>query len=779
MNYKHLFIGLFVTFQYYLLSANTQNSGKIQHQLQALSQQIQTAEISNTAILEKLEFLSQQAAVKDNIEVKGKLAKLWGDFYLRTKQIDEAESAYLESIRLMSAVRDSSLLSAAYFGIGQICNFKDHHSAATYFAQNARNYHSQIDKQDQFKHLILLGKSFLEEKNYESAIKSFEEAQLLADYLSPEAMTTVKLYLLKASLLKGTFTDKDHLESLRQTVMSQLDNRNKVLYFQIRSQYLMPINVLEATKELRISNVLIDDAEIEFVVENKYLEAELALMLGEIERATTLVDEAKSICDASGFFRRTFRYYQLKNGIYLKTNQPKKAQLFMQQIKTLKQDEINHLQYLLQQINNPTVLQVKPEHVVNTNWYLMAMSILLIVLFATIYGVWYLKRKERVQQRQKQMLEKANEDLESTIALNKHFVNDITIEIRMPLMVIKTLSSLLKKNVDSIKSAEYLELLEFTNNYLARYVKYVSLAKKVKKSILAEEVFDFKLIVFQMCSIFKIFAEDKKFSFVYDHKLPEKVIGDPLRFIQLLFNIMHIGELKLDQGNLLSIRLIHTKGADILVGVQFQTPTKLLKDTVLKAFNENKPSSDPVVEKLFSLKKQLDVLHGELLPVTRLEGDIFEMQIPFKKAMVKPENKIDVQQRVSNTNGATLDTFTVLLVEDNKINQLIMQKLIKTNGFSCETADNGKEAVEKVQNKNYGLILMDMMMPVMGGVEAIQKIRTFNNDVSIVALSAVSKASMAKDLQGIKVDKMLCKPIEPEQLFEIIKQYAYNVQHSV
>ncbi|MDP3587892.1 MAG: response regulator [Sulfuricurvum sp.] len=113
----------------------------------------------------------------------------------------------------------------------------------------------------------------------------------------------------------------------------------------------------------------------------------------------------------------------------------------------------------------------------------------------------------------------------------------------------------------------------------------------------------------------------------------------------------------------------------------------------------------------------------------------------------------------------------VLIVEDNKINQLVARDMLKSFGLTVTIVDNGKKAVENVKNGSYDLILMDLQMPIMDGFESTRKIREFNKDIPIVALSA---AVMEQDKEltiDVGMNDHLPKPIDMDELQRILGNY--------
>ncbi|WP_428738400.1 cache domain-containing protein [Sulfurimonas sp.] len=132
------------------------------------------------------------------------------------------------------------------------------------------------------------------------------------------------------------------------------------------------------------------------------------------------------------------------------------------------------------------------------------------------------------------------------------------------------------------------------------------------------------------------------------------------------------------------------------------------------------------------------------------------------------DNKIPLKEQLGSLKGSS-----ILLVEDNQINQGIVSELLKESGIVLEIANNGKEAFEMfVKNSSFELILMDIQMPIMDGYEATKAIRKTDKDIPIIALSADTKPQDIQKTKDVGMNDYLNKPIEVERLYKIILQYV-------
>jgi len=120
--------------------------------------------------------------------------------------------------------------------------------------------------------------------------------------------------------------------------------------------------------------------------------------------------------------------------------------------------------------------------------------------------------------------------------------------------------------------------------------------------------------------------------------------------------------------------------------------------------------------------------------------------------------------------------INVLVVDDNNINRLLINKVLTRWGAQADFAENGLQAVEKVTtNQNYDVVLMDVYMPEMGGIEATQVIRAtpgaYFQQLPIIALTASMLSSERDQISEAGMNDYILKPFEPKNLFEKLSAY--------
>lgn len=115
--------------------------------------------------------------------------------------------------------------------------------------------------------------------------------------------------------------------------------------------------------------------------------------------------------------------------------------------------------------------------------------------------------------------------------------------------------------------------------------------------------------------------------------------------------------------------------------------------------------------------------------------------------------------------------YSILLVEDNKLNQTVVKFTLKRYGYLIDVANNGFEAIEKFKVGKYDFILMDIMMPEMDGLEATQEIRNLETDQHIPIIALTADIMIANEEKCLKngMNAHITKPFEVESLFKVLK----------
>src|SRR5690606_30292362 len=123
----------------------------------------------------------------------------------------------------------------------------------------------------------------------------------------------------------------------------------------------------------------------------------------------------------------------------------------------------------------------------------------------------------------------------------------------------------------------------------------------------------------------------------------------------------------------------------------------------------------------------------------------------------------NIEVDLSQTQG-----HTILVVEDNKINQMVTRKILENSHFTTTIADDGIAALSILQKKTFDVILMDINMPIINGFETTRRLRAMGITTPVVALTAYDKGEITEEALSAGMNDILIKPFEPLKLFQII-----------
>ncbi len=265
--------------------------------------------------------------------------------------------------------------------------------------------------------------------------------------------------------------------------------------------------------------------------------------------------------------------------------------------------------------------------------------------------------------------------------------------------------------------------------------------------------------------------------FEYDETIPDKLIGDPLKLSQVLINLIG-NSVKFTQNGEVTIRVqkigdtkdkvnLHIEIEDNGVGI-----SKKKQKSIFETFNQG---SLQINRKfggsglgLSIVRNLLELMNSKIyLESTLGKGSKFWFDISFNVSEELGED-VSLEKVKFNIDYTALENVSILVVEDNKINQMITKKILEKNKMVCQVADNGMDAIKMVHENNFEVILMDIHMPGISGIETTQKIREFNKQIPIIALTAVTIDENLDEFYKAGFNEIIPKPFKPEDFFEKI-----------
>ena len=300
----------------------------------------------------------------------------------------------------------------------------------------------------------------------------------------------------------------------------------------------------------------------------------------------------------------------------------------------------------------------------------------------------------------------------------------------------------------------------------------------------------FPLLVRDVVSINepKAKAANESFETHIDPGIPDILIGDTLRISQIMLNLVsnavkfsHHGTIKIE----VLCERVHGENVTLLFSVRDQG-IGMSQQQLDKLFVPFTQADGSTTRKyggtglgLSICKMLVELMHGEIWAVTE-EGVgstfFFRLQLEKKDAATPAAQHPETEQSapVEALPASSLKGKTVLLAEDNEINQEIAIAILNSFGLEVELAENGLEAVQKIQTNQYALVLMDIQMPIMDGYQATRLIRKDDrfNALPIIAMTANAMNTDRAESLKAGMNEHIGKPFDPEALKRLLGKWC-------
>ncbi|MBL4682290.1 MAG: response regulator [Pseudomonadales bacterium] len=362
------------------------------------------------------------------------------------------------------------------------------------------------------------------------------------------------------------------------------------------------------------------------------------------------------------------------------------------------------------------------------------------------------------------------------------FLANMSHEIRTPMNAIMGFSELaLRENCSKEEKHFYLEQIGHSSANLLGILNLVLDLSKIEAGKLQIETVEFNLgdLIENLAAQFRPILKNKNFKLhvVMNITLPTNLIGDSLRIRQVLTNLLS-NAIKFTEHGSVTMQVDIANGSELIVIVE-DTGLGISKSQIKDLF-EPFSQADTSTTRIFggtglglSIVKQLLELMGGTINVTSTPavGTKFTVTIPVK--IVKQIVQIAPLPLKNQDQNNQLENCRVLLVEDNSINQLLATTILKKAGMPCTIAENGKEAVDAIQKGEFDIVLMDIQMPVMDGLEATRQIRQIhkNHSLPIIGLTANAMEQDRQACMDVGMNDFIAKPFKTQLLFETIRKW--------
>ena len=390
------------------------------------------------------------------------------------------------------------------------------------------------------------------------------------------------------------------------------------------------------------------------------------------------------------------------------------------------------------------------------------------------------------RKRAEEQLIKTREDAINLSKAKENFLSVMSHEMRTPLNAVIGMTRILKAEDPLEHQQNNLNILEFSAENLLTLINDVLDFTKIETGNLQLESVpvDLRALASKTIASLKFKTQNKNLdvNLEIDSKLPETLVGDPTRLYQIFMNLLGNSLKFTEQGEVkLGIYLLEENRENLNIRFEISdTGIGIAANKLATLFDPYTQAESDTARKYggtglgLAITKKLVSLHqSELKVESELgKGTKFYFVASFPKVVslqgaandiIEPETALDAK---------------LLVVDDNAINRILARKILAKWSVETEFAENGLEAIQKLQEDRFDLVLMDIHMPVMGGFEASRAIKNLENlsSIPIVALTGSVIEPNDADFRESGMDGFILKPFEPSILYKKIKPLLKHLE---
>jgi len=691
--------------------------------------------------------------------------------------------------------------STSYYSALADSNIRENdYKNALFYTQKAINYcikYNQVD--DQGIQTYKLGNIFFSVKKYDDAKEAFSESiPLLQNLQKSDTYVSVYYYLGLCYINQNKYRNAeicfDNALKLNKEVqiadVTELVNLQKGIIYKSKGQYNLATDILNSIIPASDSPEILDAKagalyQIGLIEEIKKRNN---LALNYFNKALDLNAKNENLEQKSNILLALSSVYEKmldKNSAYsyLKQHLNLKERISILNNEKLGIDDYESFKEIqrlkkIEQLNYQNIEEAKTNRFYKLITFLaIALISILSLLSLSLYKNNVIRKKSNLLLTNKNNeLIIAKEKAEKASKARSEFLSIVSHELRTPLNAINGITHLLLEEKPKKSQLHYLSSLKFSGNYLTTFINEILEVNKIESNMMEIEnvKFDLKELLEDLQNSLKGIAlkNNTVFSLEIDQKIPKYLLGDPTKLSQIFINLIN-NALKFtadgDVKTSAKLSSLHGDQATLSFAVA-DSGIGIPKEKFGTIFESFSQGSIEINRKyggtglgLTIVKKLIELLGGEIKLESILgEGSKFSFDLHFK--VDEYQSPIE-EQTIIYTN---FKDKKVLVVEDNKINQMITKKMLQKKGMLCDIIDNGEDAIETAKTNSYDLILMDVHLPGINGTIATKHIREFDSKTPIVALTAISLDENRDMLLSYGMNDVITKPFHPEDFYSII-----------
>ncbi len=402
-----------------------------------------------------------------------------------------------------------------------------------------------------------------------------------------------------------------------------------------------------------------------------------------------------------------------------------------------------------------------------------------------------LYRNNQIKLKTNDLLQTKNNELQSArdaavqaMEAKTNFLSTVSHELRTPLYAVTGLTHLLLEENPSENQKEHLKALKFSGDYLLNFINDILQINKIDAEKLEPLNIEFNLkkILQEVIDSLQQSAKENNTKIIleYDENIPGHLMSDPLKLSQIFMNLVG-NALKFTKDGEVKViaQLIKKIEDDVTLYFEVQDTGIGISEEQQKVIFEGFEQGSIQINREYGgtglgltiVKSLLGLFDSKIQLQSNLgEGSSFFFELKLKsKDSVVDDIPFEITQKDYDFKGLHL-----LIVEDNKINQVITKKMLTKKEITSDIASNGMEAVELARKNPYDAILMDIHMPGISGEEATIEIRKFDGHTPIIALTAISLDDSLESFYAAGCNDVVTKPFKPEVFYQKIGENIFS-----